>query len=313
MSKVFGIDISTWQRNYPYSQATRDGVKFAILRAGFGTTKDNQFDIHYKNAKKQGWGVGAYWYTYAKSVSQARAEAKAFLKVIKDKKFEYPIYLDIEDSSIRSIGKTTLNNIVREYAKIITDAGYYFGVYTNVDWYRNKISGSMLNKKYDWWIASWTSEKPSGINAGLWQFGGSSNAIRSNKVAGIVTDQDYAYKDYPNIMKKLGKNGYAKTSIIDKVKEKIKPKYTKGQYITTTEVNVRNGAGTKYPLKKVKDLTTDGKKHATSKSPNGYACYQTGTKFTAKKIIKEGNNYWAQTPSGYVCIQYGNDKYCKKI
>ena len=58
--KLFGIDISTWQRNYPYGGATREGVKFAILRAGFSQTKDNQFETHYAAAKAQGWGVGAY-------------------------------------------------------------------------------------------------------------------------------------------------------------------------------------------------------------------------------------------------------------
>ena len=313
MSKVFGIDISVWQRGYPYSRATKEGVKFAIIRAGASRTKDTQFETHYKNAKKQGWGVGAYWYTYATTIAEARIEINAFLKAIKGKKFEYPVYLDIEDASIRKAGRTTLNNIVNEYANAIQKAGYYFGVYTNVDWYRNKISGTTLNKKYDWWIASWTSTKPAGINAGIWQFGGSSNAIRSSKIGGITTDQDYAYKDYPNIMKQRGLNGYGKTTVIDKVKEKVKPTYKTGNYKTTTEVNVRTGAGTKYRIKKVKELTTDGRKHATSKNPNAYAVYKSGTEFTAQKIIKEGNNYWAKTPSGYVCIQYGNDKYCKKI
>lgn len=319
MSKVFGIDLSTWQRGYPYSRASQSkatksgGVKFAIIRAGFGTTKDNQFEAHYKNAKKQGWGVGAYWYTYAKNVSQAKAEIKAFLKVIKGKKFEYPIYLDMEDGSIRGVGKSTLNAIVQEYGNELQKAGYYFGVYTNLDWYKNKISGDSLNKKYDWWIACWTKTMPSLRKCGMWQFGGSSNAIQSPEIAGVVTDQDYAYFDYPNIMKKLGKNGYGKTTVIQKVKEKVKPTYKTGEYKTTTEVNVRTGAGTKYRIKKVKELSSDGRKHATSKNPNAYAVYKSGTEFTAQKIIKEGNNYWAKTPSGYVCIQYGNDKYCKKI
>jgi hypothetical protein len=310
--KVFGIDISTWQRGYPYSKATKDGVKFAILRAGFGTTKDNQFETHYKNARKQGWGIGAYWYTYATTVSEAKKEAEAFLKAIKGKKFEYPIYLDIEDKSIRKAGKSTLDQIVKTFGDIIERAGYYYGVYTNYDWYRNVISGSSLNSKYDWWIASWTKSMPSVKNAGLWQFGGSSNAIRSNKVGGVITDQNYALKDYPNKMKQMGKNGYAKTTVVEKVKEKVSPAYKPGTYITTTEVNVRAGAGTKYRLKKVKELSLDGQRHATAKTPNAYACYKKGTVFTAVKIVKEGYNYWAQTPSGYVCIQYGKDKYCKR-
>lgn len=306
MTKIFGIDLSSWQSGYNYTKATQEGVKFAILRAGFSETKDSQFETHYKNAKKQGWGAGAYWYTYATTITEAQREAKAFLKVIKGKKFEYPVYLDIEDSSLRGLGKTTLNNIVKEFANTIINAGYYFGVYTNVDWYRNKISGSTLNKKYDWWIASWTTTKPTGISAGLWQFGGSSNEIRTPKVAGVTTDQDYAYKDYPSIMKEKGLNGY----------KKVKPskiEYIAGDYKTLYKMNIRTGAGTKYRQKLVKELTTDGKKNATSKEPNAKATYKKGTVFTATKIIQNGKSYWAKTPSGYVCIKGIIKTYCKKI
>lgn len=224
MSKVYGIDISTWQRGYPYSKATQAGVKFAVLRAGASRRKDNMFETHYKNARKQGWGIGAYWYTYAESVEEAKLEIKEFLKAIKGKKFEYPIYLDIEDPSLRKLGKTTLNNIVKEFGKEIEKAGYYFGVYTNYDWYKNVISGSALNKKYDWWIASWSKTKPSEINAGMWQFGGSSNVLKNPKIGGVVTDQDYAYKDYPTTMKRLGKNGYAKSE--PSTKPTTKKKYS---------------------------------------------------------------------------------------
>lgn len=210
--KVFGIDISTWQRGYPYAAATRDGVKFAILRAGYSQTKDNQFETHYANAKAQGWGVGAYWYMYATSVAGAQAEARAFLRAIAGKQLDYPVYLDIEDGSVyRNTSKDTRNAMIRAFGEIIESAGYYFGVYTNVDWYRNKISGSELNTKYDWWIACWSKGMPSGINAGLWQFGGETNYIRGNKVAGVTTDQNYALKDYPSLIKSLGKNGYSKS------------------------------------------------------------------------------------------------------
>lgn len=210
--KLFGIDISTWQRNYPYGGATREGVKFAILRAGFGQTKDNQFETHYAAAKAQGWGVGAYWYMYATTIEGAKAEARAFLRAIAGKKFEYPLYLDLEDNSIANkTSKETRNAMVRAFGEIIESAGYYFGVYSNLNWYRNLISGSELNKRYDWWIACWSTGAPSGVNYGLWQFGGETNYQRSNKVAGVITDQNWAVKDYPTIMKTYGKNGYSKS------------------------------------------------------------------------------------------------------
>lgn len=210
--KVFGIDISTWQKGYPYDKANSEGVKFAILRAGYSQTKDNQFETHYANAKRLGWGVGAYWYSYATTVAAAQAEARAFLKVLAGKQFDYPVYLDMEDGSIsNNTSKATRDAMVRAFGEIIEGAGYYFGVYTNKYWYNSVISGSELNKKYDWWIAQWSTAEPSGVNYGLWQFGGETNYIRGNKVAGVTTDQNYAVKDYPSIIKSLGLNGYPKS------------------------------------------------------------------------------------------------------
>lgn len=212
MAKVFGIDVSSWQKGYPYAGATKEGVKFAILRAGFSRTKDNQFETHYANAKAQGWGVGAYWYTYATTVEGAQAEARAFLKAVAGKQFEYPLYLDIEDASVsRNTSKATRDAIVRAFGSIIESAGYYFGIYSNKYWYSSLLSGSELNKKYDWWIAQWSTGEPSGVNYGLWQFGGETNYQRSNKIAGVTTDQNWAVKDYPTIIKNAGLNGFAKS------------------------------------------------------------------------------------------------------
>lgn len=191
----FGIDISTWQDNLNYSLAKTQGVSFAIIRAGFSTTKDNQFEKHYENAKKQGWDIGTYWYSYATTKEEAISEANTFLNTIKGKRFTYPIYLDIEDDSLSNLGRDKLNEIVNAFASVIEAAGYYFGVYTNLNWYRNIISGSELNKKYDWWIAYWGSSKPDNIDYGIWQ-NTSSYQVGNDKI-----DSDYCYKDYPKIIK----------------------------------------------------------------------------------------------------------------
>ena len=199
MSK-FGIDISTWQDDLDYSLCTNNGVEFAIIRAGFSTTKDNRFDKHYDNAIKQGWDIGAYWYSYATNVDEAREEANYFLSIIEGKKFTYPIYLDIEDNSLSNLGRDTLNSIIETYANIIEGAGYYFGVYTNINWYKNIISGSTLNKKYDWWIAYWGDSAPSNIDYGIWQ-NTSSYIVGNSRI-----DSDYSFKDYPSIIKEAHLN-----------------------------------------------------------------------------------------------------------
>lgn len=89
--------------------------------------------------------------------------------------------------------------------------------------------------------------------------------------------------------------------------------YDKGNYKTLDNMRVRTGPGTNYSQKKVKNLTTDGKKNATSKNLDSLATYKTGTIFTAQEVIYK-NGVWAKTPSGYVCIEGASGKvYCKKI
>lgn len=196
--KELCFDISTWQGGINY-QAIKDRVNYCIIRAGFGThTIDNRFQEHYANL--QGLNLGAYWYSYAKSVEEARYEAQAFVNTVAGKNFTLPLYLDLEDPSQAGLGRDTLDDIVRAFGEIVEANGYYFGVYTNLNWYRNVISGSELNKKYDWWIACWSDSAPSGVDYGVWQFTSSYNDF------GTRLDANYVIKDYPTIIKEAGLN-----------------------------------------------------------------------------------------------------------
>lgn len=117
----------------------------------------------------------------------------------------------------------------------------------------------------------------------------------------LLSKMDYIISEANKINKNSSSGSKSSTS-----------KYTTGNYVTLDVMRIRTGAGTKYRQKLVKELTADGKKNATSKSATAYACYKKGTEFTALKIVKNGNSYWAKTPSGYICIQEGSSKYCKK-
>ncbi len=92
-----------------------------------------------------------------------------------------------------------------------------------------------------------------------------------------------------------------------------KEQYTTGNYITLEPMNLRCGAGIKYAIKKVKDMSINGRKHATSTNLNANAEYKKNTEFTAQKIIPLGNEIWALCPSGYICLKGSSGKiYCKK-
>jgi surface antigen len=89
----------------------------------------------------------------------------------------------------------------------------------------------------------------------------------------------------------------------------------KGDYKVISPRYVRTGAGTEYPIKKVKDLTKDGQKNCTSTNKNAKAQYKSGTIFTNQKSVKASNgSIWAKTPSGYVCLSsHTGTMYCSKI
>lgn len=197
--KELCFDISTWQGGINY-QAIKDRTNYCILRAGFSTTRDNQFDNHYWEL--QGLNLGAYWYSYAQSPDEAREEAYKFLEVVDGKQFTLPLYLDIEDPSMAWLDRGTLDEIVRAFGEVIENAGYYFGVYSNLNWYRNIISGRELNDSYDWWIAAWYDgeDGPDGVDYGVWQFTSDYNDF------GWRLDANWVYKDYPTIIREAGLN-----------------------------------------------------------------------------------------------------------
>ena len=84
--------------------------------------------------------------------------------------------------------------------------------------------------------------------------------------------------------------------------------YTVGDVYTivASALNVRQGAGTNYPLVGYDNLTVDGKRHA----------YRTGalmhgTRVTCLDIKLNGSDVWMQIPSGWCCAIYQGNTYIK--
>ena len=218
--KTFGIDVSKWQGNFNFKQAKSEGVKFAILRGAYSTDKDKCFESNYKACKSLSIPVGVYLYSMAQSVSEARTEANFLIeKVLKGKQFEYPIYMDVEDNAQKALGKNLLTEIVVAFCDTLEKAGYYVGIYSSGSFFGTYMNESKLTK-YDKWVAHWSKQCSYKGAYGMWQFGGETNEIRSNRVAGVVCDQNYALKDYPKIIKEKGLNGYSKNTA---VKPTVKP------------------------------------------------------------------------------------------
>lgn len=211
--KVFGIDVSAWQGNFNLSKAkASEGIKFVVLKAGGaddGYYKDSKFESFYQSAKSIGLNVGAYFFSKALDVASAKKEAEYFYNnCLKGKQFELPVYLDVENKTQLGIGKANLTKVIKTWCEAIKSYGFLPGIYSSLSYFSSYMNDNEL-QEYEHWVAQWsTSCQYSGC--GLWQFGGETNYIRSNKINGQVIDQDYMLKDYPTFIKENGLNGYEK-------------------------------------------------------------------------------------------------------
>lgn len=205
---IKGIDVSTHQGTIDWTKVRGAGIKFAMIRAGYGDNNiDGQFKRNVSECNRLGIPCGVYWFSYALNEAQAKKEAAYCLAAIKPYKLEYPVCFDLEYDSVRwaktqgvTIGKTTASKFAMAFCGEIEKAGYYAMNYSNLDYIRNMFTEEVL-KKYDLWYAYYNPEC-NRSDAGIWQY------ASNGSVAGISgnVDMNYARRDYPTIIKQRGLN-----------------------------------------------------------------------------------------------------------
>ncbi len=185
------IDVSTWQGSIDFNKVKSAGYNYVIIRAGYGkekSQKDNMFETNYKNAKSAGLKVGAYWFSYAMSPSTATAEADACLSCIKGKKFELPVYYDMEYQPAMSTSNSNYTKMAVNFCNKLKSNGFKSGVYSSASVYDYLLNRTTLkNNGISIWNAEWYT-KPS-ITCDVWQYSdnGRINGISTN------VDLDYIY------------------------------------------------------------------------------------------------------------------------
>lgn len=199
-----GIDVS--QHN-GLIRWDRVKVNFAIIRAGYGKSPhqiDRKFEANYSGCVMNGIPCGAYWYSYATSVEEAREEAKSFLKVIKGKKFAYPVYYDVEEKRTFDLGKAKVSEIIKTFCDEVEKAGYFVGLYMSSSALETYVTEE-VRTRYSVWVAHWGVKSPTYEGSfGMWQYSA------TGVVDGINGDVDMnkAYRNFPSIMSKNHLNGY---------------------------------------------------------------------------------------------------------
>ena len=238
-----GIDISKWNHTQnsdgkyepiDWVALKEAGVDYVILK--IGSTPRNggadgglepTFEMDYEGAKAAGIDVGVYFFTYAKSVIEIKKDAGLLLTWLDGKQFEYPIYLDIEDVPNEDyypseIASPILTEMCLTFFSTLQKEGYYTGLYVNNEFLFNILQTDNMIELFEIWYARYPSLDPFDWNAedsesyvwntekygdhlGMWQY------CMTGKLPPIVGDVDFnfAYKEYPTLIKKHGFNGFS--------------------------------------------------------------------------------------------------------
>lgn len=233
-----GIDVSKHNGSVDWKKVKASGIDFAVLRAGYGqydNQKDERFEENYANAKKEGIKLGAYLYSYAKSAEDAKKEADVFIKWLKGKTFEMPVFYDIEEKNQSEKGKAFVSQLIKTFCERMESAGYFVGVYSSKYWFENFID-SECKKKYASWVAQWAKNNTYKGKYGIWQFSA------TGKVNGISSSVDLnkCYKDYPSIIVKGGFNGYKRTPNVTKPVSPPVSKPPVQSYKAGTKIELKN-------------------------------------------------------------------------
>ncbi len=193
-----GIDVSAWQEKIDFNKVKKSGYEFVIIKAGGnddGFYTDSRFETNYTSAKKAGLKVGAYYFVNRDfSAKNAQKLAEVFYNIVKNKTFDFPLFIDVETTPTSE--RTTVTTGINIFCNYLQKKGYMSGVYASaISGFVDRININDLSKNIYKWVASY-SYKPS--NAGknatycIWQ---KSSTGRVNGINGNV-DINECYVDF---------------------------------------------------------------------------------------------------------------------
>lgn len=206
--KIPGIDVSSHRGQIDWETVKRSGVRFAMIRAGWGQgVADPCFIRNISECNRLEIPAGVYWFSYALNKVDAHNEAEYCLRAIEPYKIEYPVVWDFEYESVEyalkhgvTIDKELLSLMTEEFLFTIENAGYYAAKYNNRDYQENMYT-NYVNKRFALWYAYYANVNTPPEDCVLWQYGKTS-------IPGVtgMTDVNYSFVDFPSYLREIGAN-----------------------------------------------------------------------------------------------------------
>ena len=192
-----GMDVSKFQGEIDWEKAKAAGIDFAIIRCGFGgewdgqeenwAQDDPQWRRNADECTRLGIPFGAYLYSYATTVEEARSEADHVARLLgltappqeglddytaAPYRLSYPVYYDLEDKYISGVFPSEMAEITQAFFDRLTEYGYTGaqGLYASRNWVRARMTDPAFDKWRDnLWIARFSDDLDYAGTYDMWQ------------------------------------------------------------------------------------------------------------------------------------------------
>lgn len=166
------IDVSEWQGRIDWRRVAHSGIRYAYIRACVGSSyTDSQFRRNYREAHRHGIRTGFYHYVTARSVEQARRQARFFARTIASCRYNMRPVLDFE--SFGRLNKDEVNQIALAYLRELERlTSHRPAIYSDSNNAVNTFTNRRLTR-YPLWVAAYGVRHPETGNWGsfsMWQY-----------------------------------------------------------------------------------------------------------------------------------------------
>ena len=176
---LMGIDVSSHQGQVNWTKVAASGVKFAFVRLGYrayGTGElfeDSYAMANLQGAKAAGIAVGAYFFSQAISVEEAREEANYALEILDGFSLDLPLVYDWEyvNETARSanVDRRTLTDCTLAFCARVAREEYEPMVYFNTNQALDRLYMQEL-EQFPWWLAKYDHSVEFVCRVDLWQY-----------------------------------------------------------------------------------------------------------------------------------------------
>lgn len=194
---VLGIDVSHHQQQINWEEVASSGITFAMIRLGYrGYTDgimypDDFVKENLAGAKAAGLKIGAYFFSQAVNVQEAKTEAEYALALLEGITLDLPLAYDWEyvneTARTATVSKETLTECTLAFCKAVKDAGREPMIYFNRTQALDMLDLHRLTD-YEWWFAQYQTVLDFPYRVDMWQY------TQTGSVAGITGNVDINVK-----------------------------------------------------------------------------------------------------------------------